>query len=385
MWFQSSRSQPSRKRWLRSALTALAFVVAGGVAACPICLNDRAFTLGQKLDAADRAILAVPVAGEGRFRIAEVVKGEAAVNDILTGPVNGIGATASQDGKPLLLVSFGPVGRGSSLGAIGSEYAGWLRQLTAFGHAGPSRPMPAWPQVAEKSSEFAAAEWRERVALVVPYLEDPEPLVAEIAYGEFARAPYDAQRSVRAQLTAMQIADWIADPKLASRRATYTLLLGIVGTSDDAARLEQRIEAALASHDTTDLAALLAADLELRGPSRVGWIETAYFEDRSRTMPEIEAALLALSVHGSADAKVPRQRVIEAYRFFMRERKPMAGFVAPQLTDWEYWDATPDFVALLKENAIPDPASHFAVLTYLNRSPHLAAKAALESLADKSQ
>lgn len=63
----------------------------------------------------------------------------------------------------------------------------------------------------------------------------------------------------------------------------------------------------------------------------------------------------------------------------------MAGFVAPQLTDWEYWDATPDFVALLKENAIPDPASHFAVLTYLNRSPHLAAKAALESLADKSQ
>lgn len=196
-----------------------------GVAACPICLNGRAFTLGQKLDAADRAILAVPVAGEGRFRIAEVVKGEAAVNDILTGLVNGVGATASQDGKPLLLVSFGPVGRWSSLGAIGSEYAGWLRQLTAFGHVAPSRPMPAWPQVAEKSSEFAAAEWRERVALVVPYLEDPEPLVAEIAYGEFARAPYDAQRSVRAQLTAMQIAGWIADrssPRDARRTRCYS-------------------------------------------------------------------------------------------------------------------------------------------------------------------
>jgi ABC-type uncharacterized transport system substrate-binding protein len=37
-----------------------------------------------------------------------------------------------------------------------------------------------------------ADEWRARVALMLPYLEHREPLVAEIAYGELAAAPYAA-------------------------------------------------------------------------------------------------------------------------------------------------------------------------------------------------
>jgi hypothetical protein len=47
--------------------------------------------------------------------------------------------------------------------------------------------------------------------------------------------------------------------------------------------------------------------------------------------------LLALSVHGGANGAVPRERVIQAYGLFIRERKPMAGFVALELADWEYW------------------------------------------------
>jgi hypothetical protein len=97
------------------------------------------------------------------------------------------------------------------------------------------------------------------------------------------------------------------------------------------------MEAALISHDTTNLAAMIGADLELRGPSRVGWVEATYFADRTRTMPEIEAALLALYVHGDANHTVPRERVIQAYRAFIRDHPPMAGFVALQLADWKYW------------------------------------------------
>jgi hypothetical protein len=57
------------------------------------------------------------------------------------------------------------------------------------------------------------------------------------------------------------------DPKLAPRRAAYITLLGIVGGPEDARRLDERIEAALSSHDATDLAALIAADPQLGGPS----------------------------------------------------------------------------------------------------------------------
>ena len=172
----------------------------------------------------------------------------------------------------------------------------------------------------------------------------------------------------RSRIDAATVESWLDDTKLASRHAAYTLLLGFVGGPADAARLEQRIEAAWNSHGATNLAAMIGADLELRGPSRVDWVEAMYFADRNRTMPEIEAALLALNVHGDANRTVSRQRVILAYRAFIRERPPMSGFVAPQLADWDYWDVTEEYTALLKSNAIKDPASEFAVVNYLQRA-----------------
>jgi hypothetical protein len=354
-----------------------------GAAACPICFNGRVVTIGQQLDAADQAMLAVPSPDGTQFRIVDVVKGDVAVDGIVSEPVARVDAAALQSGKPLLLLRNELGQHWTSYGAIGVEYAGWLRQLAATGKAGHARSRPAWPQTTQASSETTDAEWRARVALVAPYLESPEPLAAEIAYGEISRAPYAAIRSLKPQLETTTIARWLDDPKLAARHSTYTLLLGIAGGPDDAVPLELRIDTAWTSRDATNLAAMLAADLELRGASRVGWIERMYFADRNRTMPEIDAALLALSVHGGASGTISRERVIQAYRFFIRERRPMAGFVAQELADWEHWDATSDYVALLKSNAVKDPAAHFAVVNYLRRSPRAAAKAALRSLADQ--
>src|SRR5262249_22473158 len=157
------------------------------------------------------------------------------------------------------------------------------------------------------------AGWRQRVALTLPYLENANPLVARLAWGELARAPYPTLDVAKSRIDGPTVAGWLDDPKLASRYATYTTLLGFVGGPRETTRLEQRIEAAWVAHDSANLAAMIGADLELRGPSRVDWIEAQYLADRSRTMPEIEAALLALHVHGDADRTVPRQRVIRAF------------------------------------------------------------------------
>jgi len=362
---------------------ALMVITAGEAAACAICLSAFVVTTGQQLDLADQAVLAVPLSDGGQFRIIEVVKGNAVVDGNIAEPVSRVDAAALESGKPLLLLRSELAQRWTSVGTISVDYAGWLRQLSATSHIGGARPRIAWPQASQTSSALTETEWHERLVLVLPYLENPEPLAAEIAYGEMSRAPYGALRSLKPRLDATTIAAWVDDPKLASRRPTYTLLLGIAGGADDAARLEQRIDSAWKSRDATNLAAMLAADLELRGPSRVGWIEKMYLADGDRTMPEIEAALLALSVHGGANGAVPRERVIHAYRLFVSERKPMAGFVAQELADWDSWDATAEYAALLMSDAVKDPASHFAVVNYLQRSPHAAAKAALRLLADK--
>ena len=104
---------------------------------------------------------------------------------------------------------------------------------------------------------------------------------------------------------------------------------------------------------------------------------TTFFADRRRTLPEIDAALLALSVQGEADAAVPREQVVEAYRSFIKARKPMAGFVAMELANWHAWDATADYVDIIKSKAVKDPAGQFAILSYLKSSPLTAGQTAL--------
>ena len=56
----------------------------------------------------------------------------------------------------------------------------------------------------------------------------------------------------------------------------------------------------------------------------------------------------------------------------------MAGFVAPDLAEWEEWGATADYVALLASGAVTDPASEFAIRSYVGQSPDVAARSALE-------
>jgi hypothetical protein len=130
-----------------------------------------------------------------------------------------------------------------------------------------------------------ADEWRTRVALMLPYLENPEPLVAEIAYGEIARGPYAALLAVKSRLNAATIRRWLADPKLVARQPLYLLLLGIDGDARDATDLERRLEVAWQSGDATNLGSMLAADLELRGAARVAWIDESICATASARCP----------------------------------------------------------------------------------------------------
>ncbi len=355
--------------------------------ACPLCYEAarQMMTEGVQLDSASRAVLATREAGSGPFRIVAVVKGSDTLGDVITEPVAEAGDPSSAAGEPSLLIHdpttplliHDPTTpRWTSLGAIPLKDADWLRRIVATREVSGDRPRRIWPLTTSTADAVSYEGWRQRITLVLPYLENSDPLAARIAWGELARAPYATLDVARSRIDTAVVESWLENPKLVSRYAAYTLLLGFAGSEEDAARIERRIEAAWTSHDNTNLAAMIAADLELRGPSRVGWVEAMYFADRARTMPEIEAALLALNVHGDANRTVSRERVIQAYRTFIRERPPMAGFVAPQLADWNYWDATTEYQALLKSNAIKDPASEFAIVNYLQRSA--AAEAALQ-------
>ena len=342
---------------MRALLAAALWCASAWAIACPLCMGAFQQSKAQQLIAAPQAVLAVPTADPSRFRVIEVVKGARPASATVEGgyPRNGpaVATAGSNSGKALLLVRDDLFPTWTILGAIGADHLRWLRTLAE------GKP------VAQMSPE----DWHARAALVLPYLESREPLASDIAYGELAAAPYPALRTLKSHLAAPAVRRWLADPERAAREPLYLLLLGIAGNAQDAARLGRRLDAAWASGDATNVGPMIAAYLELEGPARMAWVDERYMRDQHRSTRELEAALLALSVQGNANALVPRARVIQSYRAFIKEHRDIAGFVAQDLAAWQYWDAVPEYVALMKSGTPQQYPSRLAIVAYLRQSP----------------
>jgi hypothetical protein len=342
-------------------LLAVALLLQGvSVWACPLCLGWGKPSAAQRLVATPQAVLAVPTAEAGRFQVIQVLKGERPADGMVEGdyPRNSF---APGDGtptktRPLLILRDDPLPTWVILGAIDAARADWLRALAA----------------GKPAADMGPDEWRARVALVVPHLNDPEPLAAELAYAELAAAPYAALRTAKPHLDAAGLRRCLADPAHAAHQPLCLLLLGISGNTQDAAALEERLQSARQSGDAANLSSLLAAHLELGGAARMAWIESNYLADPKCSGTEIKAALLALSVHGHANS-IPRERVIQSYRVFMKAHPEIAGDVAPDLAAWQYWDAVPDYLALMKSGVRQQYPSRLAMLAYLQQSPNAGA------------
>ncbi|MFO1306053.1 MAG: hypothetical protein U1F54_20195 [Burkholderiales bacterium] len=330
---------------MRKLLAAGFLLVGSAAAACPLCTGTAARSSSQDLTDLPRAVLAAPQ-GKG-YKIVAVIKGETPA-PVLEDVVVRDPAVA---GKTLLLVRDDAWPMWVSLGSTGAQNAAVLRGLAV-------KPPPA----------DDAAAWRRRLDLALPHLASRDALLAEIAYDASASAPYAALRAARPKLDAAVLRRVVGDPALASRQPLHVLLLGIAGDARDAAFIEAQLDAALVARDPTNVGALLAADLELRGASRLAWVEDRYLRDRSRTTAEMQAALLALGVQANSGGAITRERVIDAYRVFMREHPDMAGLVAPDLAAWRYWDAAPEYQALLKGNVRQQYASLAAIVSYLRES-----------------
>lgn len=337
---------------IRGAWLATLCLVATAAWPCQICFRNMALTPAQQIASADRAVLVQPAGAGGSYDFVAAIKGEPASAPIALTDRERYEGT-------VLVVRPAPSASWIVVGAVARDRAPLLRQIAS------STP----------ADDADDAQWARHAALMLDHLDDREPLIARIAYDELTRAPYAALRTLKPRLDASRYASALDDPV---HQALYTLLYGIGG--GDVAPIEKRIDDARRAKDATNLAALLAADLEIRGPSRVTWIEKAYLTDRERSLAEIQAALLALSAHGDADGAIPRARVIAAYRTFMKARKPMASFVAHDFASWSYWDAGPEYVDLLKSNALADPSSRVAVVAYLMQSPRADTQAAVRDI-----
>jgi hypothetical protein len=342
--------------------------------ACPVCAPGAAPGALEAIQQAERVVLA-RLSAEGQPRLSVVIKGEGRVGDTLDLLIPTAG-DALPVSHALVLTRSAVHGGWALLGILPEDRAPWLEALVRL------------PQADRQSTQ----DWVDHVQWFLPQLEDPEPLVADTAYGEIARAPYAAMRALRGRLDAARLRAWIAAPDKAARRPLYLLLLGLSGTAGDARKIEQEMSVQRAHGRTAqtaqtaqtatvdrarpDLSALTAAALELGGSSRLAWIEREWLLPPDRLDAQIQQVLLALSVHGTEGGRIARDEIVQVYLRFIEQRPALGGLVAQDLAAWGVWEATPAYARAILSPQIPI-ASRVAMAQYLRVSPHPAARAAL--------
>jgi hypothetical protein len=301
------------KKSALQVMAALMLFAARSATACPLCANSLQLTISaQELIYAEHSVLALPGDDGKEFKVVAVIKGDAPPGNTIN--IGDVFRPALKSDKPLLLIRDNSWRQWVNFGPASADQAGWLRTLSRT----------------KRTIEMKDVEWRDHVAYFLPYLENSEPIVAEIAFNEFASAPYAALRSLKARLDVTAIRSWLNDPKLAKRQPVYLLLLGIAGSEQDAKWLEDRIATARTTARSTNLSALLGAYIELRRLAGIEQVEKLYLTDSARTKQEIEAALVALKVHGETDT-AQRDRVNEALRSFVRQNPSLAGLATAGL------------------------------------------------------
>jgi hypothetical protein len=211
--------------------------------------------------------------------------------------------------------------------------------------------------------------WSKQLNTFLPYLGNRDPRVASSAWTAWAHAPYEVVQTQTPLPAPDTLQKWITDPDRASEAALYWRLLGLQADSAIRSLLRQKVVVSWKGNDTQNLAALLDAELSANGKDAVTFIRERYIDDRTRTLAEIESALLALSMHGRKGAPSMREPVAAAFEDFVIKRRPLAGLVASDLAAWNRWKSRSTYSEIIRSGEPVLPTSRPAILTYLKQHP----------------
>ncbi|MBA3313231.1 MAG: hypothetical protein M3552_18960 [Planctomycetota bacterium] len=216
-----------------AALLCGTFANIDGAAACPFC-SAPSLTLSEQAAQSDVVLLArwksgtkgsVDDQNDASSTVFEVTK-------VLKGPL--------QPGDTIKQAGYQPAEKGDAflLTGLGADVVQWDVPTPfsekAFDYLAKA-PSP-------KKDDGEKVSYQARLPYFIKHLENEEEAIANDAYYEFANAPYEDIVAVKAELPREKIRGWVLDPNTPpSRLGLYGLLMGLSGTDEDAAAMEQLI------------------------------------------------------------------------------------------------------------------------------------------------
>jgi hypothetical protein len=384
-------------------LTALAAIAV----ACPFC-SVESLTLSEETKGADAVVLAKlvkeapepndsndPNSGMATFEIVEALRGPETL----------------KPKQEIRVVFFGDSDRHKTylVNGLGKEKIDW------------TTPLPLSPPAVDYVRQLPTVPplGPERLEFFQDYLENPDPLLAQDAYDEFARAPYADLIELKPKLKHDQIVKWVSDPEVGpSRRRLYFTMLGVCGTKDDVPLLEEMIvsdfdamkpalvglvETGLSMGGPVGLAqviedvqtderrkklgldALVACYLILKGPDGLNVIEKRFLANPRAEYTHIYSTIMALRFHGDEHTEVlPRERLLASMRLLLKN-PDFADQVILDLSRWEDWSVMDEIVEMFKtsdsKGYVRQPAvSYLTVASEQQGDVGTRAAAALEEL-----
>ncbi|MGL4511821.1 MAG: hypothetical protein ACRCT8_01915 [Lacipirellulaceae bacterium] len=216
----------------------------------------------------------------------------------------------------------------------------------------------------------------ERLAFFQDYLEHADPLLAQDAYDEFARAPYQDVIDLRDRMDRDQLLAWIESPSTSpSRRRLFLTMLGVCGEPEDLKPIEAMLTSdgrKLGPPVQAGVAASLAgggpiggaivSELALLGERQrklgldamiacyltlaakhgdvdqaLDLVDERFLKDAEADYSHVYAALMALRFLGEEQTHtVPMARIVESARMLLANAD-FADQVIPDLARWEDW------------------------------------------------
>jgi hypothetical protein len=361
--------------------------------ACPFC-SVESQTLSEETQAADAVVLAKlikeappptdqvsdvaptdPDSGTATFEIIDVLRGQ----DRLAGV------------KEIKAVYFGEADRQRTflIMGLGSEKVDW------------TTPLPLSPDAVEYVRQLpsVAPSGADRLAFFQEYLEHADPLLAQDAYDEFARAPYVDVQALGPRMHHDRLVKWIADLEISpSRRRLYFTMLGVCGGTDDLPLLESMIMSdfdAMEPHlkrlascglamggpiglpgwievvqqderrRKLGLDALVACYLTLRGPDGLDLIDERFLKNAGAEYTHVYSTIMALRFHGDEEASIlPRERLLASMRLLL-DNPDFADQVILDLSRWEDWSVLDRLVEMFKSADKQNVYVRQPIVTYL--------------------
>jgi len=345
-------------------LTAFAWAGSSGggwhpfLLACPACVGttEPQLSLAQQIINCEIAVCAVPTADRRRFLVDLPFKGVLEPGSELVLGLASLPQGRIPAGQKVLLGYESLSQQWKYLGTVSHGHREWLRSLGDL----------------KRTAVLASEDWRQRTRFFLQTLDDPDPLVRETAFRELSRTPYAVMRSCGDQLDVDRLLKTLDPEQFPERRPLVALLLGIAGGAAADNWLETTRADEARSRAGVSHAALLVARLEREGePGLPRFLAEEILADPLRDR-ERRAALLALSVQGTADGVIPRSTVVLLYEQVLEQRAELADLIAADLVSWN-------------EVGLITPLQRLLETGRLSPDTQEAVRRALESLRNRSQ